>query len=476
MAITEPSDTDPARLADDEVITQPEEEVEYGWYAELELRGYMKREYRGSDHDHWVEPNMKRAQYWDPMDWPSGWVKERCHIRGNHGMGTRNRKHAPLDEDHAYCRARPETYEQGLREWPYFEVYDDRVVVPLDVMEQLDDEPVGGHHYSDEFRKKIIQPLVAFMPVLENVNREHTGHGVEYDGKYDDFQTAGNMFMRNDEMEQYETLYVKRPDPRPIYVRVPPDHPMCELTRVYENRRRDGRTLLASIVARDAATGTGKTTLAVQLAQDWDQNGWTAEMATLDPDEYADKYTDEATPAQSCLLLDEAEQAADNRRSSSHQNVKLSHLWATMRYREIYSIITLPSASMLDKRLKELADLYIVVVERGVAVAYQTKVDDTEGENYLRRLHRVRWQPLDDDPEYQKLTDKKAERMENYSENYAYGDDEEEVDPDQVRHEAEMEKRNELIERMADLDFTQQEIADVVELDRSTVSRILSGD
>jgi len=40
--------------------------------------------------------------------------------------------------------------------------------------------------------------------------------------------------------------------------------------------------------------------------------------------------------------------------------------------------------------------------------------------------------------------------MKNYSENYAYGDDEEEIDPDQVRHEAEMDKRNELINRMAD--------------------------
>ena len=45
-----------------------------------------------------------------------------------------------------------------------------------------------------------------------------------------------------------------------------------------------------------------------------------------------------------------------------------------------------------------------------------------------------------------------------------------------MRHEAEMDKRNELIERVADLDFTQQEIADIVELDRSIVSRILNGD
>jgi superfamily II DNA or RNA helicase len=343
-------------------------------------------------------------------------------------------------------------------------------------MEQLDDTPVGSHHYSQEFRDKVLYVLMSHMVIMENLNREHPGHGVEYDGKYDDFQTVSNFYSDRNEMHKDENLHLTKPDPRPIYVRVPPDHPMCELNRLIENRKKDNRTLLGSIVARDAATGTGKTTLAVQLAKTLDENGWTADMATLDPDTYAEKYTSDDTPKQSCLLLDEAEQAADNRRSSSHGNVKLSHLWATMRYREIYSLTTLPSASMLDKRLKELADLYIVVVERGVAVVYQTKVDDTEGENYLRRLHRVRWQPLDDDPEYQKLTEKKAERMENYSENYAYGDDEEEIDPDQVRHEAEMEKRNELIERMADLDFTQEEIADVVELDRSTVSRILNGD
>lgn len=472
MAITDSGDTDSAPLADDEVITEAEDSTDYGWYAEFELRGYMKREFRGSDLDHWVEPNIQRAQYYDPMDVPDDLVPHRPECSASR-YGTSSRDE-PLDKQHLCCN-HPEHYEQALRDWPYFDVYDDRIVIPLDVMEQLDDTPVESHHYSDEFREKVLWPLVAHMPVLENLQREHPGHGVEYDGKFDDFQTAANFYIERDQLNKYENLHLTKPDPRPIYVRVPPDHPMCELNRIIENRKRDNRTLLGSIVARDAQTGTGKTTLAVQLAKHIDENGWTADMATLDPDTYADKYTSEDTPKRSCLILDEAEQAADNRRSSSHGNVKLSHLWATMRYREIYSLTTLPSASMLDKRLKELADLYIVVVERGVAVVYQTKVDDTEGENFLRRLHRVRWQPLDDDPEYQKLTEKKAERMENYSENYAYGDDEEEIDPDQVRHEAEMEKRNELIERMADLDFTQKEIADVVELDRSTVSRILNG-
>ena len=474
MAITDSGNTDTAPLADDEIITRPEDSTDYGWYAEFELRGYMKREYRGSDLDHWVEPNLQRAQYYDPMDVPDNLIPNRSRCSYNEYGGSSRSE--PLDEDHLCCK-HPEHYEQVLRDMPYFDVYDDRIVVPLEVMEQLDDTPLESHHYSEEFRKKILLPLAAHMVIMENFAREHCGHGVDYDGKYDDFQTASNFYKDRDEINIYESLRLKKPDPRPIYVRVPPQHPMCELHRLVENRKRDNRTLLGSIVARDAATGTGKTTLAVQLAKTIDENGWTADMATLDPGEYADMYTSEDTPRRSCIILDESEQAADNRRSSSHGNVKLSHLWATMRYKEIYSLTTLPSASMLDKRLKELADLYIVVVERGVAVVYQTKVDDTEGENYLRRLHRVRWQPLDDDPEYQKLTEKKAERMENYSENYAYGDDgEDQVDPDEVRHEAEMEKRNELIDRMADLDFTQKEIAEVVELDRSTVSRILNGD
>lgn len=472
MAITDSGDTDSAPLADDEIITKPEDSTDYGWYAEFELRGHMKREYRGSDHDYWMGPNLQRAQHYDPMDVPEDFISHRSQCSAKrYGMTSGEE---PLDQEHLCCN-HPEHYEKALRDWPYFEVYDDRIVVPLGVMEQLDDTPVENHHYSDEFREKVLWPLAAHMVIFENFAREHPGHGVEYDGKHADFQTASNFYSERDQLNKYEPLHLRRPDPRPIYVRVPPDHPMCELNRIIENRKQDNRTLLGSIVARDAATGTGKTTLAVQLAKHIDENGWTADMATLDPDTYADKYTSDDTPKRSCLILDEAEQAADNRRSSSHGNVKLSHLWATMRYREIYSLTTLPSASMLDKRLKELADLYIVVVERGVAVVYQTKVDDTEGENYLRRLHRVRWEPLDDDPEYQKLTEKKAERMENYSENFAYGDDEDDVDPDQVRHDAEMEKRNELIERMADLDYTQQEIADVVELDRSTVSRILNG-
>lgn len=264
-------------------------------------------------------------------------------------------------------------------------------------------------------------------------------------------------------------------DPRPIYSRTPRDHDHNRLQRLYEQRRKDGRTLLVIIIARDAATGTGKTTLAVQLAKTWDRNGWTADRATLDPSEYARQYTDDDTPKQSCILLDEAEQAADNRRSMSNQNVKLSHLWATMRYREIYSIVTLPSASMLDKRLKELADVKIVVHSRGTAVAYKTKIDDHSGEYRARRLCRLRWDPLDNDPEYQRLTQKKADRMRNYADSFSYTDDDADdaPDPKTVRRDYRNAVLTDAYERT---DLTQQQLADVFDLSRSAVSKIVTDD
>ena len=466
MSTLTPSETDAAPRIDGEVITDAKPSSDYGWYAEVELRRYLKREFKGSDKDVWAEPNLQRAKHYDPLNRPDNWTTERCQAL--YGVGSCRG---------SFCRSRPQKYEEALRELPFVNVYDDRLVVPLEVMEQLDDEPLDNRRYSDEFRETILHPIMAYMPICENFAREETGLGTDYQGRHADFQTAGAHHETQDRADEYEALFVRKPDPRPIYVRVPPTHPLCELNRIIESRKRDNRTLFGTIVARDADTGTGKTTLAVQLAKTLDEHGWTADKATLDPNEYAETFTADDTKPRSCVILDEAEQAADNRRSSSHENVKLSHLWATMRYREVYSITTMPSASMLDKRLKELGDLYIVVKKRGVAVVYRTKVDDTEGEQFLKRLHRVRWQPLDDDPDYQRLTEKKAERMENYAENYAYGsDDGDDVDPEQVRKDARMETRNDLIASMAELGYTQEEIGEVVGLSRSRVSKILSGD
>lgn len=241
------------------------------------------------------------------------------------------------------------------------------------------------------------------------------------------------------------------------------EHPLEEMHR---QRRADDRMMNVIITARDSETGTGKTTLAVELAKRWDENGWSAEKATLSPSQYQDMYHEVGEG--SVIILDEAEQAADNRRSMSDQNLTLTHLWATMRFKQVSSIITLPTVTMLDKRLKELADVRIHVVSRGFAKVYKVKVEDTGEHNvFEKQIAYLFWGSMDDDEDYQALSKKKAERMEDYS--VADDGDEEVVDPAEI----ERTKRNQMIRRMDESDeLTQEEIAEIVGLSRSAVSRI----
>jgi len=77
--------------------------------------------------------------------------------------------------------------------------------------------------------------------------------------------------------------------------------------------------------------------------------------------------------------LDEIEAGADSRRATSHENVNLSQAWATMRAKNIATVATLPSVSMLDNRMLELADYWVLVKKRGLAQPYKVKVNDFNG-------------------------------------------------------------------------------------------------
>lgn len=235
------------------------------------------------------------------------------------------------------------------------------------------------------------------------------------------------------------------------------------LTDAIESRRADDRMANVIVTARDSHTGTGKSTLAVRLAKEWDENGLSKRKCTLDPETYQKRYQ-EVAPG-SVLVLDEAEQAADNRRSMSDQNVTLSHLWATMRFKEVSSILTLPTLTMLDKRLKELADYRIHVVRRGLAKVYEVKIEDT-GEHQLfeKRMAWVKWDAMDDDPVYQALSEKKANRMDGYT----VGDD----DGDDGRSEKEV--RDDLIRAMNEHGLSHAEIGEIVDLSRSAVTQIVN--
>lgn len=146
---------------------------------------------------------------------------------------------------------------------------------------------------------------------------------------------------------------------------------------------RDAKIIITS---RNSETGTGKSTLALLLSMYWDENGMTEDKIFQDISTYLAYYSSKARGGD-VLLFDDAQAGADSRRSTSKENVLISKYWTILRSRNIVSILTLPTQTMLDKRLLELADIWLNVRTRGEAVPYRIYVDDVK--KYVR-TYRVK--------------------------------------------------------------------------------------
>lgn len=144
--------------------------------------------------------------------------------------------------------------------------------------------------------------------------------------------------------------------------------------RVARAKLRNDNDIKIIIVGTNSQTGIGKTTLAIHLCRFIDPDWSAEERAFIDVNEYLNAYLDH--PKGSALLLDEIEHGADSRRAMTQENVDLSQGWAKLRARNIATVATLPSISMLDKRMLELADYQIFVRRRGLAQPYKINVND----------------------------------------------------------------------------------------------------
>lgn len=150
------------------------------------------------------------------------------------------------------------------------------------------------------------------------------------------------------------------------------------LGRIAKEKLQNDNDIKIIIQGANSQTGVGKTTLAIQLCRFIDSNGWDAkEKAFIDIQAYLNSYLE--YPEGSALLLDEIGQGADNRRATSKENVDLSHGWQMLRSRNVATVATLPSTNMLDNRMLELADYWILVKKRGIAQPYEIRVNDFNG-------------------------------------------------------------------------------------------------
>jgi len=242
---------------------------------------------------------------------------------------------------------------------------------------------------------------------------------------------------------------------------VPPLNERMPLNQMRQRRLEKNRDLKVIITSRNSTTGTGKTTLAVWLALNWDDNWSADEKGTLSVSEYLETYP-ELEPG-SVLLMDEAEQL-DARRSMSQDNVDFAEKWMMMRVRNVTSILTLPTASALDKRLKELADIRINVTRRGRARVYKITIDDHNTSDVREwRWHDLEWPDLSEHPEMQALDAQKQEKIDGELE---AGKEEDTLSP----KEAKRQQKIETAQRMRDNGKTMAEIADDVGMSEGWVS------
>ena len=236
------------------------------------------------------------------------------------------------------------------------------------------------------------------------------------------------------------------------------------------------------IQAENSQTGVGKTTLAVQLCRyvdpDWNPQN---RGAYWNVDKYVNDYNRKRIPAGSAVLLDEIEMLADTRRSMSNKNLKLSQAWARLRNRNVLNVATLPSVSMLDKRLLELADFWILVRKRGIAQPYHIQVNDF--------THKIRREPFEGDEhiKFKKIphSDEDYHFIEEMKSELGASDfemiPEAECDAkvEKAREEGSKEYRDQLIKAVyAQSDLTYEEIGNLepVGLTKQTVGQIIRGE
>jgi anion-transporting ArsA/GET3 family ATPase len=264
-----------------------------------------------------------------------------------------------------------------------------------------------------------------------------------------------------------------------------PELTESKLFHEYINRLVEGRHLIVYITAA-AETGVGKTTLALLLALFWDQHGWDTDKATLSAKEYSMKY-DEVGPG-SAMILDEAEQDVSNMRSMTKSNKAVTDDLAGKRYKQVFTIMTLPNKGSLDKRIRDqLADYWIQCQATddgkalGEAKVYRLHTDEHYEQDYNKFYETISFPDISDHPLKNELDDIKQSDQEGVAEQrYMERSEHEEVLENEIA-ELTTEIRNEVIKTLGDdYQWTQfaERLSDVAHFDElapQTVSRIARG-
>jgi hypothetical protein len=182
-------------------------------------------------------------------------------------------------------------------------------------------------------------------------------------------------------------------------------------------------------------------------------------------------------PPGSVLILDEAEKAADSRRSNTHGNVDVSQAFAAKRFRQIFGILTAPSKSWVDKRLgASAADYWIQALEddnggiKGEAKVYRLKEQEHYETFYSTKTEMITWPVLDDNKAFRELDRRKRNRLSGEVEsNYVHRDEVEDI-KDNFWNKSRQRMRYDMLEAMDSFGMSKADMARVLQAGSATES------
>ena len=255
----------------------------------------------------------------------------------------------------------------------------------------------------------------------------------------------------------------------------------CPLAKLHRKRVAQNRDLTVLIADWNLERGSGKTTLALQLAAAMDRTdeGITPDKATLSAQELTEAYTREAPG--SALVLDEGQADASNRRAMSGVNEALRKIVGMGRVEQKYLFLTAPGVHQVDKDIRNMCDIWIFVREVGEAQIFRVKYNPFANHELTNDWGTLRWPgelPGRLEETYQQLTAEKKRRLRGEGtdgEGYVAAGEAAQT-AERAAETAERQKRDELLATIYQNseDMTQQKLADSVGLSRSRVADILS--
>lgn len=253
-------------------------------------------------------------------------------------------------------------------------------------------------------------------------------------------------------------------------------------TRLYRKRVANNQDLAILVSDHQNRRGTGKTVLSLKLASlmDRTEEGITEEKVAIGPSELTESYVE--LPKGSALVLDEAEAGLSKYEAASAVNRAMRELVSMGRIREKYLVLNLPASSELDRDLKALCDFWFMVQSKGRALGHHLKWNPYSEQPRTPKTETWEWSDIEEGTQlrdvYDYLTDEKLAHLRGERDESSQRIPAQEVSQlvEEAKEKATTETRNNLLRTFyADLDVTQDDLAEAVGLSRSRVADIVSG-